>query len=79
MKKIIKLKRKKLQKLSGEHVIKELVSDRFTDHLGFFTFFDDFSKYCKPLSPDINNIANLVMLGNSFVNSKNDLNVSAKL
>ena len=79
MKKIIKLKRKKLQKLSGEHVNKELVSDRFTDHLGFFTFFDDFSKYCEPCSPDIDNIANLVMLGNSFVNSKNDLNVSAKL
>ena len=77
MKKIIKIKRKKLQKLSGEHNIKELVSDRFTEHLGLFTFFDDFSKYCEAFSPDINNIANLVTLGNSFDNSKNDLNVSA--
>ena len=77
MKKIIKVKRKKLQKLSGEHDIKELVSDRFTEHLGLFTFFDDFSKYCEAFSPDINNIANLVTLGNSFDNSKNDLNVSA--
>ena len=77
IKKIIKVKRKKLQKLSGEHDIKELVSDRFTEHLGLFTFFDDFSKYCEAFSPDINNIANLVTLGNSFDNSKNDLNVSA--
>ena len=77
MKKIIKVKRKKLRKLSGEQDIKELVSDRFTEHLGLFTFFDHFSKYCEAFSPDINNIANLVTLGNSFDNSKNDLNVSA--
>ena len=38
MKKITKVKRKKLQKLSGEGDIKELVSDRFTEHLGLFTF-----------------------------------------
>ena len=53
------------------------MNDRFTEHLGLFTFFDDFSKYCEVFSPDINNIANLVTLGNSFDNSKNDLNVSA--
>ena len=47
------------------------MSDRFTEHLGLFTFF--FSKNCEAFSPDINNIANLVALGNS----KNDLNVSA--
>ena len=35
------------------------------------------SKYCEAFSPDINNIANLVTLGNSFDDSKNDLNVSA--
>ena len=63
MKKIIKVKRKKLQKLSGEHNIKELESDKFTEHLGLFTFFNDFSKYCEAFSPDTNNIANLVMLG----------------
>ena len=66
MKKIIKVKRNKLPKLLGKHDIKELVSDRFTEQLGSFTFFDDFSKYYEACSPDINNIANLVTLGNSF-------------
>ena len=42
MKKIIKVKRKKLQKLSGEHDIKKLVTDRFTEHLGLFTFLTTF-------------------------------------
>ena len=42
MKKITNVKRKKLQKLSGEGDIKELVSDRFTEHLGLFTFFNNF-------------------------------------
>ena len=78
IKKIIKVKRNNFQKLSGEHDINELVSDRFTEHLGLFTFFDDFAKYCEVFSPDINNVANLVTLGNSFDNSKNDLDVSAK-
>ena len=73
----MKVKRKKLQKLSGERDIPELMSDRFTEHLGLFIFFDDFSKYFEAFSPDINNIANLVTLGNSYNNSKNDLNVSA--
>ena len=71
MKKIIKVNRKKLQKLSGEHDINELVSDRF------FFFFDEFSKYCVAFSPDINNIANSVTLGNSFDNPKNYLNISS--
>ena len=35
------------------------------------------TKYCETFSPAINNIANLVTLGNSYDNSKNDLNVSA--
>ena len=66
-----------MQKLSGEHDIKELGSDRFTEHLGLFTFFDEFSKYCEVFSPDIKNIVYLLTLGNSFDNLKNDLNVSA--
>ena len=53
------------------------MSDRFTEHLSLFTFFDDFSKYFEAFSPDITNIANLVMLGNSFDDPKNYLNVSA--
>ena len=40
MKKIIKVKRKKLQKLSGEHRIKDLVSDRSKENLDLFTFFE---------------------------------------
>ena len=35
------------------------------------------TKYCEAFSPAINHIANLVTLGNSYDNSKNDLNVSA--
>ena len=77
MKKTTKVKRKKLQKLSGEGDIKELVSDRFTENLGLFTFFDDFSQYCEAFSPDITNIANLVKLGNSFDDPNNYLNVSS--
>ena len=42
MKKITNVKRKKLLKLSGERDIKELVSDRFTEHLGLFTFLTTF-------------------------------------
>ena len=38
IKRVTKVKRKKLQKMSGEGDIKELVSDRFTEHLGLFTF-----------------------------------------
>ena len=53
------------------------MSDRFTEHLSLFTFFDDFSKYFEAFSPDITNIANLVMLRNSFDDPKNYLNVSA--
>ena len=61
----------------GEGDIKEFVSDRFTEHLGLFTFFDDFSQYCETFSPDITNIANLVTLGNSFDDPNNYLNVSS--
>ena len=46
-------KRKKLQKLSGERDIKELMCNRFTEHLGLFTFFENFSKYCETASLDI--------------------------
>ena len=77
MKKIVKVKRKKLQKLSGARNIKELVSDRFTEHLGLFTFFGDFSKYCEAFPPDITNIANLITFGNMFVDLKSYLNVPA--
>ena len=38
MKKITKVKRHELRKLSGEGDIKKPVSDRFTEHLGLFTF-----------------------------------------
>ena len=38
MKKITKVKRHELRKLSGEGDIKKLVSGRFTEHLGLFTF-----------------------------------------
>ena len=77
MKKITNVKRKKLRKLSGEGDIKEFVNDRFTKHLGLFTFFNDFSKYCEAFTPNINNVANLVTLGNSFDDPKNILNTSA--
>ena len=53
------------------------MSERFTEHLSLFNFFDDFSKYCEAFSIDINNIANLVTLGNSFDDPKNISNVSA--
>ena len=76
MRNITKKKRKKLRKLSGEGDIKELVSERFTEHLSLFNFFDDFSKYCEAFSPDITNIANLLTLGNSFDDPKNISNVS---
>ena len=59
LKKITKIKRKKLWKLSGEEVIKELLNERFN-------CFDYFSKYCETFSPDFTNIANLVTLENSF-------------
>ena len=39
MEKITKIKRKKLRKLSGECDIKELVSERLTEHLSLFNFF----------------------------------------
>ena len=70
MKNITKKKRKKLRKLSGEGDIKELVSERFTEHLSLFNFFDDFSKYCEAFSPDITNIANLVTLGTRLMTQK---------
>ena len=77
MKKMTKIKREKLQKLSGEGDIKELVSERFTEHLSLFNFFDDFSKYCETFSPDITNIANLVTLRCSFDDPKNISNAFA--
>ena len=40
-----------MRKLSGKDYIKELVSDRFTEHLHLFTF-----KYCKVFSRDITDI-----------------------
>ena len=69
-KKITKVKRKKLRKLSGEGDIKELGGDRFTEHLGLFTF-------CGSLQILIITLGNLVTLGSSFVDLKNILNTSA--
>ena len=70
LKKISNIKRRKLWKLSGEGDIKELVSERFAEHLSLFNFFDRFSKYCEAFSPDITNIANLLTLGISFDDPK---------
>ena len=70
LKKITKIKRKKLWKLSGEGVIKELLNERFN-------CFDYFSQYCETFSPDFTNIANLVMLENLFNDPKIILNGSA--
>ena len=55
---ITKVKRKKLWKLSGKVDIKELVSDRITEHLGLFTFFDNFYKLYegKFVSPNVINL-----------------------
>ena len=53
------------------------MSDRFIEHLGLFTFFKDFSQYCKAFHPDISNVANLVTLRNSFDDPNNYLNVSS--
>ena len=58
--------------------IKELVSDRFSNHLNLFTFFVGFSKYYGDLSPDVTNIVNLVTLGTSFDDVNNVLNISEK-
>ena len=44
IRKITNIKRKKLEKLSGKLDIKEVVSDRFPEHLGLFTFCGDSSK-----------------------------------
>ena len=66
-----------VRKLSPNIVKYRHLSPSGNRALGLFTFFDDFSKYCETFSPDINNIANLVTFGNSYDNSKNDLNVSA--
>ena len=63
-------KKKEIAEVIREGDIKELVSERFTEHLSLFNFFDDFSKYCEAFSPDITNIANLVTLGNSFDDQK---------
>ena len=53
------------------------MSDIFTEHLGLFTFFKNYSQYSEEFSPDISNIANLVTLGNSFGDQNNYLNVSS--
>ena len=42
-----------------------------------YLLFDEFSKYCESISPDITNIVNLVTLGNSFDDPKNILNAFA--
>ena len=42
MKKITKVKRRQLRKLSGEADIKELASERFTKHLSLFNFLTTF-------------------------------------
>ena len=47
MKKITKIKRKKLCKLSGESNIKELVSERFTEHLSLINFLTTFLSIVK--------------------------------
>ena len=46
LKKISKKKIKKLNQLSGNSVMKDNVSTRFKQHLGIFTFFNDFSVHC---------------------------------
>ena len=53
-----------MRKLSGKDYIKELVSDRFTEHLHLFTF-----KYCKVFSRDVTDITQET-LGNLFDDPK---------
>ena len=74
IKKIRKTKRKKLDKLATNPSIKEHVSERFTEHLSFFTFFNDFVKYCEEFYPDIIDLGNLVTLNVSCHDASNTSN-----
>ena len=62
IKKIIKTKRKKLEKLANHEYLRKLVLERFDKHLDLFTFPSDLSSYCENFCPDFVNIANLVTL-----------------
>ena len=63
-KKIIKIKRKKLCKLTKDNKeLQTLVLSRFSEHVEYFTFRDDLIEYCQNLSPDIMNLINLMTLG----------------
>ena len=73
IKKIKKTKRKKLEKLAGNPEIKQLVSERFDEHLNCFTFFNDFVDFCENFSSDVVNLANLVTLGSSFFHDSSTL------
>ena len=76
--KIKKTKRHKLNKLcSDQQQVKDVV-DRFHSHFDFYVFRSELQKYCDNISPDIENIANLVSvsstLDNSNVSSEAEIN-----
>ena len=59
---VIKRKRKKFKKLCTEETSKQLIDERFLEHLSLFTFFTDIKNFCDDFSPDILNLANLLTL-----------------
>ena len=70
-KKIIKVKLKKLCKLTkvNKH-LQTLALSRFSEHVDYFTFRGDLIEYCQNLSRDIINLVTLVTLGLPFHNEE---------
>ena len=62
IKKVTKTKYKKLKKLAKDETLKKHVSERLTEHLDLFTFYNDFYNYCEEFLPDIITMANLMTL-----------------
>ena len=83
IKKILKTKQKKLEKLANHKYLRKFVSERFDEHLDLFTFPGDLLNYCGSFCPDVVNIANLVTLNSpthsslKLTNYNND-NISNK-
>ena len=70
-KKIIKVKCKKLCKLTKDNKqLQTLALSRFSEQVDYFTFRDDFIEYGQNLSPDIMNLVTLVTLGLPFHNEE---------
>ena len=72
--KIVKRKKKKLQKLlTNDNEKLEAAISRFEEHFNFYNFKTDLLSHAEIVSPDIQNLVNLILLGTEWDSTPNSV------